>query len=140
MVPRPLPYPNRHPNKGTEGANTYPGHFFAVYPEQRYEILRRIYLKRRGYFMAVNIPALPEIEQVSTSIWRILGGNPSKFTLQGTNTYLLGCGKERILVDTAQGAEAWRCSLYGLLQSNVNIKTCILVSDSSYSRPFSPQP
>jgi ribonuclease/clavin/mitogillin len=129
MVPRPLPYPNRHPFKGTQGATAYPGHFFAVYPEQRYEILRRIYLKRRGHFMAVNIPALPEVEQVSTSIWRVLGGNPSKFTLQGTNTYILGHGKERILVDTAQGFDAWRSSLYGALQSNgadVKIKTCIL--------------
>jgi ribonuclease/clavin/mitogillin len=79
--------------------------------------------------MAVSIPALPEIEQVSTSIWRILGGNPSKFTLQGTNTYLLGHGKERILVDTAQGFDAWRSNLYEALRRNgddVKIKTCLL--------------
>ncbi|KIW01500.1 uncharacterized protein PV09_06979 [Verruconis gallopava] len=129
MVPRPLPYPNTHPNKGSEGENSYPGHFFAVYPEQHHEILRRIYWKRRGYFMAVNIPALPEIERVSSSIWRVLGGNPSKFTLQGTNTYLLGRGKERILIDTAQGFDSWRTNLYRVLQqggSDVRIKTCIL--------------
>jgi glyoxylase-like metal-dependent hydrolase (beta-lactamase superfamily II) len=79
--------------------------------------------------MAVNIPALPAVEQVSTSIWRVLGGNPSKFTLQGTNTYLLGRGKERILIDTAQGFDAWRSSLYEVLQkdgADVKIKTCIL--------------
>jgi ribonuclease/clavin/mitogillin len=129
MAPRSLPYSNRRSNNGTEGVNDYPDHFFAVYPEQRYEILRRIYLKRRGFFMDVNIPTLPEVEQVSSSIWRILGGNPSKFTLQGTNTYLLGRGKERILIDTAQGFDAWRSSLYGVLQNdgaNVKVKTCIL--------------
>lgn len=77
--------------------------------------------------MAVNIPALPEVEQVSTSIWRILGSNPSKFTLQGTNTYLLGKGKERILVDTAQGMSQWRDSLYDVLgKDGAQVKTCIL--------------
>lgn len=131
MVPRPLPYPNTHPNKGTLGTNTYAssGHFFAAYPAQNYEILRRIYWKRRGYFMAVNIPSLPTVEQLSPSIWRILGGNPSKFTLQGTNTYLLGRGRERILVDTAQGLSEWRESLYGTMLrqgGNVKVVSCIL--------------
>ncbi|KAK5099487.1 hypothetical protein LTR70_002388 [Exophiala xenobiotica] len=134
MVPRPLPYPNTHPNKGTQGANTLPGHFFAAYPAQNYEILRRIYWKRRGYFMAVNIPALPEVERISSSVTRILGGNPSKFTLQGTNTYLLGRGRDRILVDTAQGTEEWREGLYRVLRGEaeagkggeVKVTTCIL--------------
>lgn len=82
--------------------------------------------------MAVNIPALPEVEKISSSIWRVLGGNPSKFTLQGTNTYLLGRGKERILVDTAQGMSSWREGLGSVLdteskgQGPVQIKTCIL--------------
>lgn len=79
--------------------------------------------------MAVNIPSLPEVERISTSIWRILGGNPSKFTLQGTNTYLLGTGKERILVDTAQGTQTWRGTLYETLLregGTTKIKTCIL--------------
>lgn len=79
--------------------------------------------------MAVNIPALPDVAQVSSSIWRILGGNPSKFTLQGTNTYLLGRGRERILVDTAQGLQAWKDKLYETLLregGNVKVKTCIL--------------
>ncbi|KAK5086767.1 hypothetical protein LTS08_007180 [Lithohypha guttulata] len=131
MVPRPLPYPNTHPNKGLQGTNTYAsqGHFFAAYPSQQYEILRRIYWKRRGFFMAVNIPSLPEVERISTSIWRILGCNPSKFTLQGTNTYLLGKGSERILVDTAQGLPQWKDKLYEtMLQEGetVKIKTCVL--------------
>jgi glyoxylase-like metal-dependent hydrolase (beta-lactamase superfamily II) len=129
MVPRPLPYPSTHPNKGADGVNSYPDHFFAVYPEQHHDILKRIYWKRRGYFMAVNIPPLPETAQVSSSVWRILGGNPSKFTLQGTNTYLLGQGKERILVDTAQGYSQWGDALSDVLGKcgeDVKIKTVIL--------------
>lgn len=77
--------------------------------------------------MAVNIPALPQVEHVSSSVTRILGGNPSKFTLQGTNTYLLGRGRERILVDSGQGTDAWREQLYDVLEKGkLQVKTCVL--------------
>lgn len=61
--------------------------------------------------MALDLVPLPEVERVSPVCIRILGGNPSKFTLQGTNTYLLGNGPDRLLIDTAEGKPSWLAAL-----------------------------
>lgn len=61
--------------------------------------------------MAVQLVPLPEVERLSPICIRILGGNPSKFTLQGTNTYLIGSGPQRILIDTAEGKPSWIAAL-----------------------------
>ncbi|KAG9245858.1 metallo-beta-lactamase domain-containing protein [Calycina marina] len=77
--------------------------------------------------MATQLAPLQEIERLSSSVIRILGGNPGKFTLQGTNTYLIGTGPKRILIDTGEGRPSWLTSLQTVLRDeNAIITSAIL--------------
>ncbi|KAI0016354.1 putative metallo-beta-lactamase domain protein [Xylariomycetidae sp. FL0641] len=77
--------------------------------------------------MASQLTHLAEVERLSPACIRILGGNPGKFTLQGTNTYLLGTGPRRLLVDTGEGKASWQANLWRVLKDeNATVQTALL--------------
>ncbi|KAF2768512.1 Metallo-hydrolase/oxidoreductase [Teratosphaeria nubilosa] len=77
--------------------------------------------------MASQLPHLEPITRLSPRVVRILGGNPGKFTLQGTNTYLIGTGSKRILLDTGEGNRVWTETLAAALkQEDVEVETVLL--------------
>ncbi len=50
---------------------------------------------------------LPDVARWSERVTVALGQNPSAFTGPGTNTYLVGSGRRRILLDTGHGVSAY---------------------------------
>ena len=48
------------------------------------------------------------VEALSASVVCVRGANPSYETGPGTNTFLVGAGRERVLIDTADGNDTWR--------------------------------
>ncbi|MCJ1382993.1 hypothetical protein MMC17_006106 [Xylographa soralifera] len=65
-----------------------------------------------------NLPHLDDVEIVTNNVIRIMGGNPGAMQLQGTNTYLVGTSKSRILIDTGQGMPIWAENITALLRSH----------------------
>uniref|UniRef100_A0A1I8B1R7 Lactamase_B domain-containing protein n=1 Tax=Meloidogyne hapla TaxID=6305 RepID=A0A1I8B1R7_MELHA len=49
-----------------------------------------------------GLTLLEDVSQLSPLVQRIIGQNPGAFTLQGTNTYLVGNGTNKILIDTGE--------------------------------------
>lgn len=78
--------------------------------------------------MATQLAHLPEVQRLSPACIRILGGNPGKFTLQGTNTYLVGTGARRLLIDTGEGKPSWIAALRRTLAEEDAVISHALIS------------
>ncbi|KAF2997725.1 hypothetical protein E8E14_001356 [Neopestalotiopsis sp. 37M] len=73
-------------------------------------------------------PPLPDVEQISPRVIRVLGQNPGEFTLQGTNTYIVGTGRSRLIIDTGQGSPQWIENVVSLLGSMGVILSHVLLT------------
>lgn len=75
-----------------------------------------------------NLTAIAKVAKLSPNIISILGCNPGKMTLRGTNTYIIGNGKRRILLDTGDGLQPEYISnlLESLSFNKITIKEIIL--------------
>ena len=67
---------------------------------------------------APALPSLPDTAQLSPLVLTILGQNPGLMTLQGTNTYVVGSGPSRILIDTGEGVKQWATNLRATLKQH----------------------
>ncbi|TFK69642.1 lactamase [Pluteus cervinus] len=66
-----------------------------------------------------KLEALASIARLSDHVVRVLGQNPGKFTLQGTNTYIVGKQNPYTLIDTGEGKEEYLPVLEKALRDTV---------------------
>lgn len=71
---------------------------------------------------------LPAVTKVSSRVWRILGQNPGPMTLGGTNTYLVGTGASRCLIDTGDA---------DVPEYGVQLRKALNAAEAEISKPVS---
>ena len=78
---------------------------------------------------SLKLVSIPAVSKLSSRVIRILGLNPSLKTLQGTNTYLIGSGSERFLIDTGEGTPGYISNLVDVMkQEGVQSLNGILIT------------
>ncbi|XP_045104758.1 endoribonuclease LACTB2-like isoform X2 [Portunus trituberculatus] len=72
---------------------------------------------------------ISKVTTIRPGIIRILGCNPGPMTLQGTNTYLIGTGTKRVLLDVGEARNAeYITSLESVLQQQNTTINQIVIS------------
>lgn len=72
---------------------------------------------------------IAKVTEIGPRIIRILGCNPGPMTLQGTNTYLIGTGKKRVLLDVGEPHNAeYISSLVSVLKHHNTTINQIVIS------------
>lgn len=76
---------------------------------------------------------LPDADTLAPNVIRILGQNPSRMTLRGTNTYLVGGGAKRLLIDASDGNAAYMKHLLQVCElAGVREITDVLLTHGHY--------
>jgi len=79
-----------------------------------------------------GLPELLDVELVSPSVVRVLGQNPGRMTLQGTNTYIVGTDSERCIIDTSDGNASWWSLVQDVLKAGDAEVTEVLLTHAHY--------
>jgi glyoxylase-like metal-dependent hydrolase (beta-lactamase superfamily II) len=67
-------------------------------------------------FVTLAEPRYGEAVQVSPAITRVVAHNPSKFTYHGTGTYIIGTGRDVVVIDPGPRLDAHRDALAAALE------------------------